>query len=112
MRQVLKVVLPAMIAAVLILLPGAAYAQTGSISGQARDGSGGALPGVLVEVTSPALIEKVAPTRPMTTAATRSLRCPSGTYKVTFTLPGSSTSRSRENVQAHDSTSPPTSLAT
>ena len=36
MRQVLKVVLPAMIAAVLTLLPGAAYAQTGAISGSAR----------------------------------------------------------------------------
>ena len=57
MRQVLKVVLPVLGA--LFLLPCSAYAQTGSISGQARDASGGALPGVTVEVTSPALIEKV-----------------------------------------------------
>ena len=34
-----------------------ALAQTGSISGQVRDNSGGAIPGVSVEATSPALIE-------------------------------------------------------
>ena len=43
----------------LFLPPSAAFAQTGTIAGQARDASGAALPGVTVEVRSPALIEKI-----------------------------------------------------
>ena len=39
-----------------VIAANAAYAQTGSIAGQARDGSGAALPGVLVEVSGPQLI--------------------------------------------------------
>ena len=46
-------------AALLFFLPTTAYAQFGNIAGTARDASGGALPGVTVEVTSPSLIEKV-----------------------------------------------------
>ena len=97
MRQVFKVVLPAVIAAVLILLPGAAYAQTGTISGVARDGSGGALPGVLVEVTSPQLIEKVRSTQTDGNGRYQIAALPVGTYKVTFTLQGFNVS-SRENI--------------
>ena len=55
-RPVLSVVLTAL---VLVLLPGLVWAQTGSISGVVRDTSGGVLPGVTVEVSSPQLIEKV-----------------------------------------------------
>ena len=45
---------------VLLLLPTAASAQfAGAITGVAKDASGGVLPGVTVEVASPALIEKV-----------------------------------------------------
>lgn len=98
MRQVFKVVLPAVIAAVLILLPGAAYAQTGAISGVARDASGGALPGVLVEVTSPALIEKVRSTQTDGNGRYQITALPVGVYKVTFTLQGFNVT-SRENVQ-------------
>ena len=46
----------------LLLLPATVLAQsvsTGSITGVVRDASGGVLPGVTVEVASPALIEKV-----------------------------------------------------
>ena len=45
----------------IVLLPAAARAQVeqNSITGVARDASGGVLPGVTVEVASPALIEKV-----------------------------------------------------
>ena len=43
----------------LVVLPVAAYAQS-SITGVVRDSSGGVLPGVTVEASSPALIEKVA----------------------------------------------------
>jgi hypothetical protein len=41
-----------------LLLPATARAQA-SIAGAARDSSGAALPGVTVEASSPALIEKV-----------------------------------------------------
>ena len=43
--------------AVLVLVPAAAYAQA-SIAGVVKDTSGAVLPGVTVEVASPALIEK------------------------------------------------------
>jgi len=43
--------------AVLVLAPAAAYAQA-SIAGVVKDASGAVLPGVSVEVASPALIEK------------------------------------------------------
>ena len=41
----------------LLLLPSAAFAQA-SIAGIVKDGSGAVLPGVTVEASSPALIEK------------------------------------------------------
>ena len=40
-----------------LLMPAATYAQ-GSIAGSVRDSSGSVLPGVTVEASSPALIEK------------------------------------------------------
>ena len=48
-------------AALLIFFPSATGAQTGtgSIAGTARDATGAVLPGVTVEASSPALIEKV-----------------------------------------------------
>ena len=75
------------IAAVVLLgLASAAHAQ--SIAGVVRDESGAVLPGVTVEVSSPALIEKV---RSAVTDATGQYRVVSlspGVYTVTFTLPG------------------------
>ena len=47
------------LAAWLTLLPLVAAAQTSGIAGEVKDTSGAILPGVTVEVTSPALIEKV-----------------------------------------------------
>ena len=44
---------------VLLLLPVPLFAQA-SLTGTVRDASGGVLPGVTVEASSPALIEKVA----------------------------------------------------
>jgi hypothetical protein len=71
-----------------LVWPALAGAQTSAISGVVRDESGGALPGVTVEVASPALIEKVRTT--VTDAQGRysvvSLR--PGLYTVTFTLTG------------------------
>ena len=47
-------------AALLALLPVAASAQTSAIGGTVKDTSGAVLPGVTVEASSPALIEKSA----------------------------------------------------
>src|SRR5687768_10448337 len=85
MSRCVKVTL---VAALLILLPISAFAQQGQIAGTVRDAQGGVMPGVLVEVTSPALIEK---TRSATTDAAgqyRLINLPVGTYSVTFTLEG------------------------
>src|SRR5688572_14296148 len=70
------------------LVPALAAAQTSAIAGVVRDASGGVLPGVTVEVASPALIEKVrtAVTNDEGRYSIVSLR--PGVYTVTFTLPG------------------------
>ena len=81
----------------LILLPSVAFAQA-SIAGVARDTSMSVLPGVTVEVTSPALIEKV---RTATTDGTGQYRIENlrpGVYAVTFSLPGFSTVK-REGIE-------------
>src|SRR6185436_3114804 len=69
------------------LIPAAAYAQA-SIVGTVKDASGAVLPGVTVEASSPALIEK---TRSVVSNgvgqyAIENLR--PGTYAVTFSLTG------------------------
>ncbi|HET9192946.1 MAG TPA: carboxypeptidase regulatory-like domain-containing protein [Vicinamibacterales bacterium] len=86
MRGVVRVCLA--VAAVIALLPAAAFAQEGTIAGTVRDSSGAVMPGVTVEVTSPALIEKV---RSAVTDANGQYRIPAlpiGTYTVTFSLEG------------------------
>jgi len=85
MRHVLKWALPSLVAG-LFLLPAAAFGQTGTIAGQARDESGGALPGVTVEVTSPALIEKVRSTVTDANGRYQITALPVGTYRVKFSL--------------------------
>jgi hypothetical protein len=84
----------------LLLLPALAGAQavTGTIAGVVRDTSGAVMPGVTVEASSPALIEKV---RSVTTDGQglyRIVDLRPGVYTVTFTLPGFSTLR-REGVE-------------
>ena len=76
------------VAAVLVLGPAAAFAQEGQIAGTVRDASGGVMPGVLVEVTSPALIEKVRSATSDSNGQYRLTNLPVGTYSVTFTLSG------------------------
>ena len=71
----------------VILLPSAAYAQA-SIAGVVKDTSGAVLPGVTVEASSPALIEK---TRSVVTDGTGQYKIVDlrpGAYTVTFTLTG------------------------
>jgi hypothetical protein len=90
----------AVTALAIFMLPAAAGAQggSGSIAGNAKDTTGGALPGVTVEVASPALIEKVR------TAVTdgggnyKITELRPGTYSVTFTLGGFTTYK-REGIE-------------
>src|SRR4029434_5542510 len=70
--------------------PLTAYAQ-GSITGVVRDTSGAVLPGVTVEVTSPALIEKVRTTVSDDMGQYRIVDLRPGSYKATFTLTGFNT---------------------
>jgi hypothetical protein len=76
------------VAAIVVLLPTAALAQEGQIAGTVRDTSGGVMPGVTVEATSPALIEKVRTAVSDNSGQYRLTNLPVGTYTVTFTLSG------------------------
>jgi Carboxypeptidase regulatory-like domain len=78
----------ALVAALVVLLPTSAYAQEGQITGTVRDAQMAVMPGVTVEVTSPALIEKVRSTSTDGVGAYRITNLPVGTYKVTFSLAG------------------------
>jgi len=86
MRHVAKALLAV---AVTVLIPGIAHAQT--LAGTVRDASGGVLPGVTVEASSPVLIEKVRTTVTDGTGQYRITNLPPGTYRVSFTLPGFAT---------------------
>src|SRR5258706_7000623 len=76
--------------AVLVLAPAAAYAQA-SIVGAVKDSSGAVLPGVTIEVASPALIEKTRSTVSDGAGLYQIIQLVPGTYTVTCTLPGFST---------------------
>jgi hypothetical protein len=71
-------------------LPAAALAQ-GTIAGSVRDATGAFLPGVTVEASSPALIEKVRTVVTDGSGQYRIVDLRPGTYSVTFTLPGFNT---------------------
>ena len=78
--------------ACLLLLPTLVSAQgNAAIGGTATDTTGGVLPGVTVEVRSPALIEQVRTAVTDGTGQYLVVALPSGSYTVTFTLPGFST---------------------
>jgi hypothetical protein len=86
---------------VLLLLTGAAAVRAqslGTIAGAVKDTSGAVLPGVSVEVSSPALIEK---TRSAVTDGAGQytiVNLPVGTYAVTFSLQGFNSNR-REGIE-------------
>jgi hypothetical protein len=73
----------------LSLLPIVASAQT--LAGGVRDTSGAVLPGVTVEVASPALIERVRSAVSDGSGQYRIPDLPPGLYNVTYTLPGFTT---------------------
>src|SRR5262245_27451316 len=75
------------VVALAVLLPSIAYAQA-SITGTVKDSSGAVLPGVTVEASSPALIEKVRTVVSDGSGQYRIVDLRPGTYSVTFTLTG------------------------
>ena len=81
---------------VLTLLPASAYAQA-TLSGIVKDSSGAVLPGVTVEVTSPALIEKSRAATTDSNGVYQIVDLRPGTYTVSFSLSGFSTVQ-REGV--------------
>jgi hypothetical protein len=88
--------------AVMLLVPvpaSAAFAQTAAsaIVGTVRDNSGAAIPGVTVEVSSPALIERLKATVTAADGSYQIVDLRPGTYAATFTLSGFQTVR-RENI--------------
>src|ERR671939_680855 len=83
--------------AFLLAAPTIAFAQ-GTITGVVKDSSGAVLPGVTVDASSPALIEKARTAITDGTGQYRIVTLPPGPYTVTFTLAGFSTVR-REGVE-------------
>ena len=75
----------------LVLAPSVAAAQTSTISGTVRDASGGVLPGVTVEASSPALIEKTRTTVTGGSGTYSIVALRPGLYTVKFELPGFTT---------------------
>src|SRR5256885_16273667 len=71
----------------VLLVPNAARAQS-AIAGVVKDTTGAVLPGVTVEVASPALIEQTRSAVTDTQGQYKILDVRPGTYSVTFTLPG------------------------
>ncbi len=97
MRVVRKCGLVLTLAALALLVPRLAWAQ-GSITGTVKDTSGAVLPGVTVEASSPALIEKVRTAVTDTSGQYRIVDLRPGTYSVKVTLPGF-TSVQRDGIE-------------
>jgi hypothetical protein len=84
----------ALLVALVLVSPAAALAQSGSsIAGVVKDGSGAVMPGVTVEASSPALIEKVRTAVTDGAGQYKIVNLVPGVYTVTFTLTGFNTVR-------------------
>jgi hypothetical protein len=84
---------------VLVIASNVASAQVlGSVTGVVRDPSGAVLPGVVVEATSPVLIEKVRSVVSDGSGQYRIVDLRPGTYALSFTLTGFSTVK-REGIE-------------
>src|SRR6476620_4141721 len=87
-RVVLLPIVGSLAAVALLSQPAAAQTGSSGIAGAVKDSSGLVLPGVTVEASSPALIEK---TRSVVTDGEgqyKIINLRPGTYTVTFTLTG------------------------
>src|SRR5499426_1657109 len=92
-----KFVKAILVLAALVVIPAMAHAQA-SIVGTVKDSSGAVIPGVMVEASSPVLIEK---TRSVLTNESGQYSIESlrpGSYTVTFALPGFSSVK-REGIE-------------
>src|SRR5262245_17989903 len=92
-----KAMLPPLVVLACVLAPGAAWAQS-TIAGLVTDATGAVLPGVVVEASSPALIEKARSAVTDGDGRYSVIDIRPGVYTVTFTLPGFNTVR-REGVE-------------
>jgi len=81
----------------LALVPAAAQAQS-AIAGVVKDTSGAVMPGVTVEVASPALIEKIRSVITDGQGLYKVVDLRPGVYSITFTLPGFNTVK-RDGVE-------------
>jgi Carboxypeptidase regulatory-like domain len=91
--------LSAAVLALLLLVPAAGLAQSGSsIAGVVKDATGGVMAGVTVEAASPSLIEKVRSAVTDTAGQYKIVNLVPGTYTVTFTLTGFNTIK-REGIE-------------
>src|SRR3977135_840232 len=80
------------------LWPIAAFAQTSAMAGTVKDASGLVLPGVTVEVASPALIEKTRSAITDSSGQDQITQLRPGVYSITFALTGFSTVK-REGIE-------------
>jgi hypothetical protein len=83
-------VFPWLLLALIFLVPGLASAQS-AIAGVVKDTSGSVLPGVTVEASSPALIERTRAVNTDEQGRYNIVNLRPGTYKITFSLSGFST---------------------
>src|SRR4051812_27269071 len=90
MRRV--VLCTALLSAAVFLLPGTSNAQV-AIAGVVKDTTGAVMPGVTVEASSPALIEKTRSVVTDTAGQYKIVDLSPGAYQVAFTLPGFKTVR-------------------
>jgi hypothetical protein len=84
--------------ACVMAFPTAAFAQASGLAGVVRDTTGAVMPGVTVEASSPALIERVRTVTTDSQGQYKIVDLRPGIYSVTFTLPGFSTVK-REAIE-------------
>ena len=108
MRQVIRYLVVS--ASAVVVFPTLCFAQFGAVAGVVRDSSGAVLPGVTVEASSPALIEKSRTAVSDSAGQYKVEQLRAGVYTVTFTLAGFSTVR-REGVEISAGFTAPVSVS-
>ena len=88
MLRRIPVVVVVFVGSLLLILPANTADAQSALAGVVRDASGGVLPGVTVEASSPALIEQVRTVITDDAGQYRIVDLRPGVYTVTFTLPG------------------------